>query len=176
MGQEFVIKSTVLEDKINELLPAQGGYEPGVDLSASTQIIPVVDLTEAASGSTLRQDLQSSFSHDVTTAHSVVATSNSTLQNTTGYWRIFGNTSVTDNANGEYVAFNLFDGTTRKQIWKMNNYGTNGASQSVQQYLDFIVCLEAGDSIEVDCNGTYASFFGASRQIASIAGVLTNPV
>ena len=136
MGQEFVIKSTVLEDKINELLPAQGGYEPGVDLSASTQIIPVVDLTEAASGSTLRQDLQSSFSHDVTTAHSVVATSNSTLQNTTGYWRIFGNTSVTDNANGEYVAFNLFDGTTRKQIWKMNNYGTNGASQSVQQSLD----------------------------------------
>ena len=62
MGQEFVIKSTNLEDKINELLPAQGGYEPGVDLSASTQIIPIVDLTEAASGSILRQDLQVSLS------------------------------------------------------------------------------------------------------------------
>lgn len=176
MGQEFLINSLDLEKKINELLPSQGGEGAGVDLSASTQIIPIVDLTEAASGSTLRQDLQVSFSHDVTTAHSVVNTNNSTLQNTTGYWRIFGNASVLDNQNGEYVAFNLYDGTTRKQIWRINTYGSGGTSQSVQQSLDFIVCLEAGDSIEVDCNGTYASFFGASRQLASIGGVLTNPV
>ena len=62
MGQEFVIKSTQLEDKINQLLPSQGGAQAGVDLSASTTIIPIVDLTESAEGSGLRVDLQSAIS------------------------------------------------------------------------------------------------------------------
>ena len=46
MAQEFTINSTKLEDKINQLFPRQGGFGAGVDLSASTQIIPIVDLTE----------------------------------------------------------------------------------------------------------------------------------
>ena len=62
MGQEFIIKSTTLEDKINQLLPSQGGQQAGVDLSASTTIIPIVDLTESAEGSNLRQDLQLALS------------------------------------------------------------------------------------------------------------------
>ena len=68
MGQEFVIKSTTLEDKINQLLPSQGGQQAGVDLSASTTIIPIVDLTETAEGSSLRQDLQVALSHDTITS------------------------------------------------------------------------------------------------------------
>ena len=48
MGQEFIIKSQSLEDKVNQLLPSQGGFQAGVDLSASTTIIPIVDLTETA--------------------------------------------------------------------------------------------------------------------------------
>ena len=62
MGQEFIIKSQDLEDKINQLLPSQGGFQAGVDLSASTQIIPIVDLTETAEGSNVRQDLQTALS------------------------------------------------------------------------------------------------------------------
>ena len=58
MGQEFVIKNTILEDKVNQLLPSQGGAQAGVDLSASTMIVPVVNLTEAAEGSVLRQDFK----------------------------------------------------------------------------------------------------------------------
>ena len=48
MGQEFVIKSQQIEDKINQLLPSQGGFQAGVDFSASTTVIPIVDLTETA--------------------------------------------------------------------------------------------------------------------------------
>ena len=58
MAQEFTIKSQDIEDKINQLLPSQGGFAPGVDFSASTMVIPIVDLTETAEGSSLRQDIQ----------------------------------------------------------------------------------------------------------------------
>ena len=61
MAQEFVIKSKILEDKINQLLPSQGGAQAGIDLSATTQIVPIIDLTESAEGSTLRQDLQTAY-------------------------------------------------------------------------------------------------------------------
>ena len=61
MGQEFFINSATLEAKVRELLPSQGGAGAGFDLSASTQIIPVINLTESAEGSNLRQDLQSAL-------------------------------------------------------------------------------------------------------------------
>ena len=64
MAQEFTIKSQDIEDKINQLLPSQGGFGAGVDFSASTMVIPIVDLTETAEGSALRQDLQSAISFD----------------------------------------------------------------------------------------------------------------
>jgi len=48
VGQEFFINSATLEAKVRELLPSQGGAGAGFDLSASTQIIPVINLTESA--------------------------------------------------------------------------------------------------------------------------------
>ena len=86
MGQEFVIKSTALEDKINQLLPSQGGAQAGVDLSASTTIIPIVDLTESAEGAQVRADLQTALSlNDVTSFNTSGATV--TIVSTTGYYR-----------------------------------------------------------------------------------------
>ena len=55
MGQEYFINSQQLESQVRKLLPSQGGIGAGIDLSASTQIIPIVDLTESAEGSSLRQ-------------------------------------------------------------------------------------------------------------------------
>ena len=74
MAQEFTIKSQQIEDKINQLLPSQGGFQAGVDFSASTMVIPIVDLTETAEGSSLRQDLQTSISHNTATTFSVANT------------------------------------------------------------------------------------------------------
>ena len=54
MAEEFTIKSAQIENKINQLLPSQGGFQPGVDFSASTMVMPIVDLTERAEGSSLR--------------------------------------------------------------------------------------------------------------------------
>jgi len=81
LAQEFTIKSEVIESKINQLLPSQGGYAPGVDFSASTMVVPIIDLTESAEGSILRQDLQSSLSLTSVTAYDISNTT-STIINT----------------------------------------------------------------------------------------------
>ena len=89
MAQEFTIKSSNIEDKINQLLPSQGGAGAGVDFSASTMVIPIVDLTETAEGSGLRQDIQRSLSF--TTANNFeVQNTTQTIINTTGYWQLSG--------------------------------------------------------------------------------------
>ena len=51
MAQEFTIKAPTIEDKINQLLPSQGGFGAGVDFSASTMVVPIVDLTAKMLGS-----------------------------------------------------------------------------------------------------------------------------
>ena len=85
MAQEFTINSEAIESKINSLLPSQGGFGAGIDFSASTMIIPTIDLTETASGSSLRVDLQSAFSHAGITAFNV-SNATTTIVSTTGYW------------------------------------------------------------------------------------------
>ena len=39
MAQEFTIKSQDIEDKINQLLPSQGGFQPGVDFSYQSALM-----------------------------------------------------------------------------------------------------------------------------------------
>ena len=89
MAQEFTINSSAIESKINQLLPSQGGFGAGIDFSASTMVIPIVDLTETAEGSNVRADLQTALSFSDVTAFEVANTT-TTVINTTGYFRIFG--------------------------------------------------------------------------------------
>ena len=93
MAEEFVIKSELIETKINQLLPSQGGFQPGVDFSASTMVIPIIDLTETAEGSSLRQDLQTSYSLGSVTSFDLNNTT-STLINNVGYFKVQGTFST----------------------------------------------------------------------------------
>ena len=79
MGQEYFINSQELEYKIRQLLPSQGGSGAGVDLSASTQIVPIIDLTESAEGSNVRQDLQTAFTLDNITRYDISNTTQSMI-------------------------------------------------------------------------------------------------
>ena len=109
MGQEYFIKSSDLESKVRELLPSQGGLGAGFDLSASTQIVPIVDLTESAEGSNVRADLQTALSFKTATAFAV-QNANTTLISNTGYYRVFGAvSSFTSNPLGA-AQFILTDG------------------------------------------------------------------
>tara|TARA_R110002153_G_scaffold1623_1_gene8348 strand:+ start:1207 stop:1716 length:510 start_codon:yes stop_codon:yes gene_type:complete len=169
MGQEFFINSQDLEDKVRKLLPSQGGAGAGFDLSASTQIIPIIDLTESAEGSDLRQDLQTSLSFDTITAFSINGGTNTVIINNTGYYRVFG-IILTNGATA--INFNLFDGTTAKNIFALSS-GT-GFDQAYLPF-DFNVFIDAGQSLRGNTSNTSSVLAGSTRQIADIAGNLTNP-
>jgi len=174
MAQEFTINSTAIEDKINQLLPSQGGFGAGIDFSASTMVIPVVNLTEAAEGSSLRQDLQAALSFGSVTSFNV-ANATTSIITTTGYWRVFGTMTSVDVANVSLNQFILNDGTTDKIILSGNTGLTNGGGQNPIISFDFNVFLKAGDSLIAKSTTSALALAGAVRQLADINGTLTNP-
>lgn len=169
MAQEYFINSQTLEDKVRKLLPTQGGAGAGFDLSASTQIIPIIDLTESAEGSNLRQDLQTSLSHSAVTSF-IVSNTTTTLINTTGYWRVFGAMGVV--ANTVTQNFTVNDGSTDKIIL---NASIGDATTIFSIDFDFVVYLQAGDSLKAISSDSNAKIAGCTRQIADISGDLVNP-
>ena len=174
MGQEFIINSKDLEDKINQLLPSQGGFQAGVDLSASTQIIPIVDLTETAEGSNIRQDLQTAMSHGSITAFEVSNTT-STLVNTTGYFRILGTINIYAATAGGTAQFKLNDGSTTKVVTGIRLPSAPSGTGVVIYPFDFVVFLQAGNSLEATSSAGTSIISGSTRQIADISGNLINP-
>lgn len=173
MGQEFFIKDQKLEDKVRELLPSQGGLGAGFDLSASTQIIPIVDLTESAEGSNLRADLQTATSLSNITAFSVFNATDTLITNT-GFYRVFGNFVAKSSSTLDVSGFFAFtDGVTTKRVTQF--FVENSTAQNhVVVPFDFNVFLSAGDSFQGNtANG--ARLLGSTRQIATINGELVNP-
>jgi len=172
VGQEFFINSDNLQEKIRTLLPSSGGRGAGFDLSASTQIIPIVDLTETAEGSVLREDLQTSFSFNSISSGTFFSTTATDVITSTGFFRIFGGITLANQAQGKII---LNDGTSTKNIAVYQNGGTGG---DYVKY-DFIVFLPAGHKVQVQTNnGTPPNcvFHLSFRQIATISGELVNPV
>ena len=170
MGQEFFINSSKLEDEVRKLLPSQGGAGAGFDLSASTTIIPIVDLTETAEGTGLREDLQSAFSFSDTTAFSITNATNTSIITNTGYYRIIGTSLMYSNNTSN---LNLFDGATSKNLI---NFGFPLAVAQIQTVpFDFLVFLGAGDSLRGTATSANSIISGSFKQIASIDGTLTTP-
>jgi len=167
MGQEFFIKSADLQAKIDQLLPSQGGLGAGFDLSASTQIVPIVDLTESAEGSQLRSDLQKAVDNATTETASVNNTV--TAISTTGFYNVNVAYAL---QNGGQGTIDIFDGASAKTIRKYfcfsssENYGED----------NFIVFLSAGLSMRVTSSATGNFVNTYTRQIADIAGNLSNPL
>lgn len=175
MAQEFTINSSAIETKINQLLPSQGGFEPGVDFSASTMVIPIVDLTESAEGSSLRVDLQSALSHNTATEFTVQNAS-TTIITTTGYFRVVGSASGTMGVNtaNHNASIRVSDGTTTKELWNYHTLATTTRSMSSVTF-DVIVFLKAGDSLIIHSDNAETIIGGSARQLADLSGNLVNP-
>lgn len=174
MGQEYFINSQALQDKVGQLLPTQGGAGPGFDLSASTQIIPIIDLTEVAEGSDVRQDLQTSLSFGSVTTFFQTDVSTKTVITNTGYYRVFGNVNITQYAADFNAQFNLYNGTTSKIIQYYNVINTSGTTYQNIPF-DFNVFIEPGESLRTSASYTNITIHGVYRQIADISGNLVNP-
>ena len=168
MAEEFIINSSAIEAKVNQLLPSQGGFGAGVDFSASTMVIPIVDLTETAEGGTTRADLQRSFSLVSNTSQNTFYTTN-TIVNTTGYFTLFVSVFTQSASVG---TIDLTDGTTTKTLYRLTS---DGNFQHIDNF-NLDVFLKAGDSVTATTNSTNCEIHITSRQIADLAGNLVNPL
>lgn len=172
MAQEFVIKSQAIEDKINQLLPSQGGFQPGVDFSASTMVMPIIDLTETAEGSQVREDLQKASSLNRST---VFAVNNSTATpiNTTGYYEVIY-TSTILYAAGTQISnhISVTDGITSKKIVEHKSETSSSAVASTI-HGKCMIFLAAGDSITVTSGSGNSHLNGSIIQVADLSGNLT---
>lgn len=178
MAQEYFINSQELENKIRQLLPSQGGSGAGVDLSASTQIVPIIDLTEQAEGSNVRQDLQTAFSFKSVTSFAVSNTTTDIVNNT-GYYRIFGAASntVTGSAANS-CRIRLTDGVTTKDLFDTgveSQFGSPTNIVGTSRLFDFVVYVESGQIIQAISGSTSLRIVGCTRQIATVDGTLVNP-
>jgi len=165
MAQEFQINSSAIESKINQLLPSQGGFGAGVDFSASTMVIPIVDLTETAEGSNVRSDLQTALSFKNTTTFNVSNTT-TTIISTTGYYRVFGIATMFGSSGN--LSFNITDGASIKTISQY--LATGSVLENIP--FDFVIFCDAGVSVNISASSTSLRAVGCSRQIADINGNL----
>ena len=135
-------------------------------------VIPIVDLTETAEGSTLRQDLQVAFSHTSSNPFSITAGATTTIVNTTGYYFIHGTTIALNNASSN-VTHEINDGTTDKIVWDSTAWTGGGAGLNFYDF-NYTFKLEAGHSFKITA-GSFALCRGSLRQIADVNGNLVNP-
>ena len=173
MAQEYFINSQELENQVRQLLPSQGGAGAGFDLSASTQIIPIIDLTEQASGSNVRADLQTANGFETTLYES----NGSVVQiaNTTGYWKLNINFSISGADSNTKGIIYIEEGATAKTIWQhrvltAGNTGIYGIADSL------VAFLSAGKVLKIQANNTACNLSVSARQIATIDGILVDPI
>ena len=168
------VTSEALQLKLRQLLPSQQGF--GTDLSASDTIIPVIDLTAAAEGSSLEPSLQQALSIDGDRFKTSTSAANQVASSILGFVRCFGTMHfMQSDSAGAYTAnLYLYDGTTKFSL--INTTMETGVS--VQSFntleLDFIYFAGTGTSLRFD-GGSFTSIAISARQVADINGTLVNP-
>ena len=173
MAQITSITSETLQAKIRELLPSQQGF--GEDLQASNVILPTIDLTAAAQGTTTGLNLQTALNFGGMNTFDV-QNSTTTIINSPGFYYVNGVTNLNlNNAAAVNAALLLNDGTTSKVFYNFGKTVANSFNEYFGESWNFTIFLRAGDSLDVSAL-VYARVVGSYRQIADVNGNLVNPV
>jgi len=168
------VVSEALEAKVRDLLPSQRGF--GQDLQASNVIMPIIDLTAAAQGTTTPEYLQTAFAFGSQTSF-YITTGSQVLVNTPGFWRVYAQLSFETGTSTGLGNLVLSDGLSTKSIWLVQGLGTTTADTEAIANVDIIVFLRAGDSLTGSVSATGTEVFHITlRQVADVNGNLVNPV
>ena len=161
-----------LEARFRETFRSQGGAELVDDLYASGVIVPIVDFTSAAEGSSLRADLQAAW--DFTTGANQINNTTTTLISNSGFWRVAVKVTQAGNSGTSQDArIQLTDGLSTKTIWRTDLQASGAASSSLLD--DFVVFLRAGDSLTGTSSNADTFLDVQYRTVADVNGNLTNP-
>lgn len=170
--QTKTITSESLESAYRALTPSQAGFTE--DLMASNTIIPVLDLTSSAQGTTTPQYLQTALAFGSQTTFDA-RNSTVVVANSPGFYRIFATISGRTQSSGtDNCRFQLSDGLSTKIIYDVEFFPAPDANTDVVT-VDFVVFLAAGESISAVSNSSQASIVGSVRQVATVNGDLVNP-
>jgi len=171
------IRSEQIEAQYRRLLPAQAGNEVTTDLLASDTIIPVVNITGAAEGQALREDLQRSY--DISsTSTALVGSGAATWITNTGFWQIRLVVTINPTVAGVESTTFITDGTTSSTVFSTGP--SQGGGTSVEEYLvspEFAVFLRPGDELRSNHPSATANVVTtiSYRQVADLYGNLTQP-
>lgn len=166
------ITSESLEAAYRALTPSQSGFTS--DLMASNTIIPVLDLTADAQGTSTPEMLQTAFAFGSQTSFAL-SNSTATLANTPGFWRITATAaSIAQSGSTNNGDFSITDGLSTKKLYEMTIQAGATAGATSLNY-DFVVFLRAGDSVSATSGDTSFKITGSYRQIADVNGNLINP-
>tara|TARA_Y100000004_G_C8939878_1_gene423718 strand:- start:556 stop:1092 length:537 start_codon:yes stop_codon:yes gene_type:complete len=172
MAQVRPVTSEALEAQIRDLLPSQSGFTE--DLQASNVITPIIDLTNAAEGSSTPEFLQRAW--DFSTGHSTITSGTTNLITTTGFWQVDLTFQSDTGAGTREAKIEIDDGSSSKVVWETNVSPSGSNNPSVALENAFIVFLRAGDTLKGTCTTPSSMSLDVwYRQVADVNGVLTNP-
>ena len=173
MAEIVPVVSEALEAQVRDLLPSQRGFTE--DLQASNVILPIIDLTAAAEGSTTPEFLQRAM--DFASDSKLAANNTQTLANTPGFWQISYQFSMGGNTGGdEEGSIGVTDGLSTKKLinfWVRDNV-TNPPGNYGQEGV-IVVYLNAGESVTSTSTDVDVRVATSTRQIATSNGTLVNP-
>lgn len=172
MAQVTSVTSEALQATIRRLLPSQQGF--GEDLQASNVVIPVIDLTSSAEGSSLGSELQTAATH-TQAIEVIIANGTQNIVATAGFYK--GTVTITNRSIGGtdtigQIAIN--DGSSSKSIVSMKIDELANGTYVANTYTH-VVFLQSGDTLQAISNSTECFVTGSYRQIADISGTLINP-
>lgn len=160
------ITSESLEAAYRALTPSQSGFTQ--DLMASNTIIPVLDLTASAEGTSTPELLMTALAFGSQTAFQIENAS-VTIANTTGFWRV---TAVATNSSvGTTLNLNLSDGLSNKTVWSY----IGSASNLDALEIDLVFFLGSGEFLFGTSDIAGGRINGSVRQIADVNGNLVAP-
>lgn len=159
-------------------MPAQAGNEVTTDLLASDTIIPVINITGAAEGQALRDDLQRANDISSSTAAFQGKNAFNNWISTGGFWLIRVNCIINPSVTGAESNTFITDGTTSSIVF--NPGPSLGGGTSVEEYVsspDITVFLRPGDTLRTNHPSATADVTTVVtyRQIADLYGNLTTP-
>tara|TARA_A100001388_G_scaffold266746_1_gene240122 strand:- start:515 stop:1075 length:561 start_codon:yes stop_codon:yes gene_type:complete len=173
--QNYEIVNPTLEKQVSTLLPSVAGY--GGNLRSTNTIIPIIDLTGAAEGSTIPNELTFAVSIDGDRFNRLTSGTNLDVSTTTG-WNIVRGTVTfmqSDTSSTGYTTrLYLDDGTTEYNCFFVRTV-TSVSVQTINTVnVEFIYFAKAGVSLKADV-GNFSKVDLNVRQIMTTAEVLVAP-
>ena len=168
------IRSEQIEAQYRRLLPAQAGNEIGTDLLASDTIVPVINITGAAEGQALREDLQTATDQS-SSAGALVGAGFFDWISSPGFWLIKGviqiDPSIASNESATFI-------TSSPSSFVFSTGPALGTGASLVEYVQIpetVVFLQSGQSLRTNHTGAQVVTTLSYRQIADLYGNLSNP-